>query len=105
MDYNSVSYRLEDGFKEFRVEGVTLTDDDQIPESEFTADFVPIINSKGLDRISNLILNDHQPEALESPRPLDIPSFLDSVGVEIVEAKVSPDKSIFGEIVFKKNYY
>lgn len=98
----SVSYRLEDGFKEFRVEGVTLTDDDQIPESEFTADFVPIINSKGLDRISNLILTDHQPEALESPRPLDIPSFLDSVGVEIVEAKVSPDQSIFGEIVFKK---
>lgn len=97
----SVSYRLEDGFKEFRVEGVTLTDDDQIPESEFTADFVPIINSKGLDRISNLILTDYQPEALESPRPLDIPSFLDSVGVEIVEAKVSPDQSIFGEIVFK----
>jgi hypothetical protein len=97
----SVSYRLEDGFKEFRVEGVTLTDDDQIPESEFTTDFVPIINSKGLDRISNLILTDYQPEALESPRPLDIPSFLDSVGVEIVEAKVSPDQSIFGEIVFK----
>ena len=47
-------------------------------------------------------MTDHQPEALESPRPLDIPSFLDSVGVEIVEAKVSPDKSIFGEIVFKK---
>ena len=97
----SVSYRLEDGFKEFRVEGVNLTDDEQVPASEFTSDFVPIINSKSLDRISNLILTDYQPGVLESPKPLDIPSFLDSIGVELIEAKVSPDQSIFGEIVFK----
>ena len=97
----SVSYLLEDGFKEFRVEGVSLTDDEQVPASEFTSDFVPIINSKSLDRISNRILTDYQPGVLESPKPLDIPSFLDSIGVQLIEAKVSPDQSIFGEIVFK----
>ncbi|HFU4479719.1 TPA: ImmA/IrrE family metallo-endopeptidase, partial [Streptococcus suis] len=98
----SISYVLDSGFKNFRIEDVFFSDNKQIPDSEYTTEFVPIIESKKLDSIANQILRTHQPEVLETPMSLNISSLLESIGVNLIEAKVSPDQSVFGEIVFKE---
>ncbi|NQL92496.1 ImmA/IrrE family metallo-endopeptidase [Streptococcus suis] len=98
----SISYVLDSGFKNFRIEGVNFTDNKQVPDSEYTAEFVPIIESKKFDSIANQILRTHQPEVLETPMSLNIASLLKSIGVNLIEAKVSSDQSVFGEIVFKE---
>lgn len=96
----TVTYTLDDGFQNFKVVEVELSDHRTI-ESDFNASFVPIISSKDLDNIASMILKDYQPEVLENPGALDIPEFLRRVGVDFIEAKLSTDQSIFGEIVFK----
>ncbi|CYV42622.1 TPA: ImmA/IrrE family metallo-endopeptidase [Streptococcus suis] len=98
----SISYVLDSGFKNFRIEDVILSDNKHVPDSEYTAEFVPIIESKKFDSIANQILRTHQPEVLETPMSLNISSLLESIGVNLIEAKVSPDQSVFGEIVFKE---
>lgn len=98
----SVTYELNDGIKNFIIREVNTTDEMQIPVSDFTANFVPIIESKRIAEISNDILFEYQPDVLLTPKPLDIQSLIEAVGVNLIEARLSHDQSIFGEIVFKE---
>ena len=98
----SATYELNDGIKNFIIREINTTDEMQIPESDFTANFVPIIESKRIAEISNDILFEYQPDVLLTPKPLDIRSLIEAVGVNLIEARLSHDQSIFGEIVFKE---
>ena len=59
----------------------------QIPLSDFTANFVPIIESKRIAEISNDILFEYQPDVLLTPKPLDIQSLIEAVGVNLNRSK------------------
>jgi hypothetical protein len=61
----SVTYELNDGIKNFIIREINTTDEMQIPLSDFTANFVPIIESKRIAEISNDILFEYQPEGTE----------------------------------------
>lgn len=87
----SVTYELNDGIKNFIMREVNTTDEMQIPVSDFTANFVPIIESKRIAEISNDILFEYQPDVLLTPKPLDIQSLIEAVGVNLIEARLSHD--------------
>ncbi|WP_105206144.1 ImmA/IrrE family metallo-endopeptidase [Streptococcus suis] len=96
-----VSYRLDDGIKDFTVVRVEDSDNKLDFTSEFTDNFVPIISSSSMETIAERILEKHQPSMLEEPRSLDIPELITSLDIQLIEQRLSQDNSIFGEIVFK----
>ncbi|HFR3770665.1 TPA: helix-turn-helix domain-containing protein [Streptococcus suis] len=96
-----VSYRLDDGIKDFTVVRVEDSDNKLDFTSEFTDNFVPIISSSSMETIAEKILEKHQPSMLEEPRSLDISALITALDIQLIEQKLSQDNSIFGEIVFK----
>ncbi|ESV55762.1 hypothetical protein SAG0136_11320 [Streptococcus agalactiae LMG 14747] len=94
-----VSYRLDDGIKDFTVVRVEDSDNKLDFTSEFTDNFVPIISSSSMETIAEKILEKHQPSMLEEPRSLDISALITALDIQLIEQKLSQDNSIFGEIV------
>lgn len=96
-----VSYRLDDGIKDFTVVRVEDSDNKLDFTSEFTDNFVPIISSSNMETIAEKILEKYQPSMLEEPRSLDISALITALDIKLIEQKLSQDNSIFGEIIFK----
>ena len=54
-----------------------------------------------MDSIAEDILEQYYPEMVQAPMALPIYDFAGNIGVEVEEATLSSDGSIFGEMVFK----
>lgn len=98
-----MKYLLADALHQFSV----LKIKPYVPSSEkgpipyFSKEFVPYVSIKNMDSIAEDILEQYCPEMLQDPMALPIYDFVSNIGVEVEEGDLSPDGSIFGEMVFK----
>ena len=52
-------------------------------------------------QVAEGIVRRYYPEALQTPMPLPIDEYLSNIGLTKVEGKLTPDSSVFGEMIFK----
>ena len=68
--------------------------------AEMADDFVPNIFPKDLEQEAELFLEQHYPEALQSPKPIDVYEIVRRIGLSVTQETLSDDGSIFGQISF-----
>lgn len=98
-----VRYLLENGLHQLSIIRIKPYDSsgDKGSIPYFTKEFIPYVSSKNMDKIAEGILEQYYPEMLQAPMALPIYDFARNIGVEVEERTLSPDGSIFGEMVFK----
>ena len=98
-----VKYLLADGLHQFSVLKIKpyVPSSEKGPTPYFSKEFVPYVSAKNMDSIAEDILEQYYPEMLQAPMALPIYDFAGNIGVEVEEATLSSDGSIFGEMIFK----
>lgn len=94
---------LDSGIQTFRIYNAEFKSD-QYRKSQnmgLSKDWVPYIKKRNFDKIAESFLKKYYPEALRQPTPISVDSIVTAMGLTIHHEKLSPDDSIFGQMVFK----
>ena len=67
-----------------------------------SGDLVPIIRREEYDKYAEEILLKYYPEALETNNPIDVKELAKRMGLRLINTRITKDKSIFGQLFFKK---
>lgn len=68
---------------------------------QLSKDWIPYIKKRNFDKVAEDFLKKYYPEALRQPTPVSIDSIVSAMGLTIHHEKLSPDDSVFGQMVFK----
>lgn len=94
---------LDSGIQSFRIYNAEYKSD-QYRKSKnmgLSKDWVPYIKKRDFDKIAESFLKKYYPYALRQPTPISVDSIVTAMGLTIHHEKLSPDDSIFGQMVFK----
>lgn len=91
---------LKKKLKDFRVVGVYPYDGKGTPKKPLSGDLVPIVKKEDYDIYASEILEKYYPEALKTSIKVDAEELAKRMNLTIVEANISPDRSVFGQCFF-----
>ena len=94
---------LDSGIQTFKIYNAEYKSDHyrKSQNMQLSKDWVPYIKKRDFDKISESFLKKYYPEALRQPTPISVDSIVTAMGLTIHHEKLSPDDSIFGQMVFK----
>lgn len=97
----SCSAELDDGLKQFYISGIHIYNKYQnIKKNSRSEYLVPIISKEQLDDVAEIFLEKYYPEALAEPRAVPTREVAKRMGLEIQEAHITKNCTVFGQIYF-----
>ena len=92
---------LDDGLKQFYISGIHIYNKYQnIKKNNRSEYLVPIICKEQLDDVAEKFLEKYYPEALVEPRAVPTREVAKRMGLEIQEAHITKNCTVFGQIYF-----
>jgi hypothetical protein len=93
---------INEGFSNFRIINVDDEYDSNVNEPREMLDdnLIPIVYTADLERHAEGILEYAYPEALLSPKKVDVRLFAERLGLSIIEKRLSRNGTIFGQMIF-----
>jgi len=96
---------LDEGFKNITIESIEKYYGKERLDNPVTGDLVPkIYGYEEYENFATKILKEHYSEALEKPMKIEPEILAKRIGLHIIEAGLSKDKSIFGKVFFEKSH-
>ena len=94
--------KIDKIFTDFKIIEVTH-DYLPLPKHSMNGSLVPIISAKEYEDYADEIIEQYYPEALTTKEKVDPKKLAERLGFTIIERRISRDKSIFGQIYYKKS--
>ena len=92
---------LDDGLKQFYISGIHIYNKYQNVKKNNRSEYlVPIICKEQLDDVAETFLEKYYPEALVEPRAVPTREVAKRMGLEIQEAHITKNCTVFGQIYF-----
>lgn len=94
---------LDSGIQSFRIYNAEYKSDlyRKSQNMGLSKDWVPYIKKRDFDKIAEAFLRKYYPVALRQPTPISVDNIVSAMGLTIHHEKLSPDDSVFGQMVFK----